>query len=140
MSAKTTQRSDLAGSLHARRILIVDDNVGAAKMLSMLLSKLGPHEIDTAYDGAAAIKKIEQIRPEIVLLDLGLPGIDGYEVARTIRNRAEFDDILLVALTGYSQEEDRRRSKEAGFDKHLIKPAEKSTLQELLATPRPSSC
>ena len=122
-----------SGSAKGRRILVVDDNVGAAKMLSILLSKLGDHSVDTAHDGHSALAMIQATRPDLVLLDIGLPGIDGHEVARRIRQRAEFDSVVLAALTGYGQERDRQKSKAAGFDWHLVKPVEIAQLKDLLA-------
>ncbi len=116
-----------------RRILVVDDNVGAARMLSALLAKSGGHVVDTAFDGTNALQKTRQFRPEVVLLDIGLPGMDGFQVAKAIRALPEFREILLVALTGYGQEVDRQRSKNAGFDKHLVKPVELSAIENLLA-------
>ena len=105
-----------------RRVLVVDDNVGAARMLSKLVMKLGDHSVEVAHDGHAALTKIQETRPDIVLLDIGLPGLDGYQVARTVRQDPHYDDVLLVALTGYGQKEDRRKSREAGMDEHLVKP------------------
>jgi CheY-like chemotaxis protein len=105
-------------------------------MLSMLLAKLGDHEIATAYDGPSALLKIRQFHPEIVLLDIGLPNMDGYQVASAVRTNREFDDVLLVALTGYGQEEDRLRATESGFDIHLVKPVETATLKKLLVDSR----
>lgn len=122
-----------------RRILVVDDNVGAARMLSLLLAKRGNHVVQTAYDGPSALDKLKQFRPEFVLLDIGLPIMDGSEVARTIRNMEEFRDVVLIALTGYGQEEDRQRSVEAGFDKHLVKPVEITEVEELLEYQRTPS-
>jgi PAS domain S-box-containing protein len=107
----------------SRRVLVVDDNIGAAKMLAALISRLGDHKVETAHDGPTALEKIDGLKPDIVLLDIGLPGMDGYRVARAIRERAECRRTLLVALTGYGQEEDRRKSRDAGFDVHLVKPA-----------------
>ncbi|MEX0717668.1 MAG: PAS domain S-box protein [Planctomycetaceae bacterium] len=106
----------------SRRVLVVDDNVGAVRMLSLLLQRLGPHEVATAQDGPSALRMIAEFRPEVVLLDIGLPGMDGYEVAARVRKDPAHDDVLLVALTGYGQEEDRRKSRRAGFDEHLVKP------------------
>jgi PAS domain S-box-containing protein len=119
-----------------RRILVVDDNVTAARMLSLLLSKLDDHQVETVHDGPAALEKIVETHPEVVLLDIGLPGMDGYEVGRTIRERPEFNDVLLVALTGYGQEEDRRRSQDAGFDEHLVKPPSAEQIKSLLNHPK----
>lgn len=119
-----------AGST-SRRILVVDDNQSAVRMLSLLLTRRGAHTIGAAYDGPAALAQVREFRPEIVLLDIGLPGMSGYEVARRIRANPQYDGILLVALTGYGQEQDRRASKEAGFDEHLVKPPAWDQLQRL---------
>ena len=105
-----------------RRVLVVDDNVGAARMLSKLVMKLGDHHVEIAHDGHAALAMIRESHPDIVLLDIGLPGLDGYQVAREIRQDPQYDDVLLVALTGYGQKEDRQNSKDAGIDEHLVKP------------------
>ncbi len=105
-----------------RKVLVVDDNVGAARMLSKLVVKLGEHAVEIAHDGPSALEKIKQFQPDIVLLDIGLPGLDGYQVAREVRSDPQFDHTLLVALTGYGQKEDRLKSKEAGIDEHLVKP------------------
>ena len=126
-------RSDGDG---ARRVLVVDDNVAAAQMLSLLVSHLGRHQVDTAHDGASAVEKVRASHPEIVLLDIGLPVMDGYEVGRTIREDPRFDDVLIVALTGYGQEEDRRRSREAGIDEHLVKPAAVEDIERMLDHPK----
>src|SRR5205807_5241252 len=91
------------------------------------------HEVHVVHDGTAALESASTLRPDLVLLDIGLPGIDGYEVARRLRQQDEFQKTLLVALTGYGQEEDRRRSREAGFDAHLVKPLDLHGLLELLA-------
>jgi PAS domain S-box-containing protein len=120
----------------ARRVLVVDDNVAAAQMLSMLVSRLGRHQVDTAHDGPSAIEKVRASHPEVVLLDIGLPAMDGYEVGRAIREDPRFDDVLIVALTGYGQEEDRRRSREAGIDEHLVKPAAIEDIERMLAHPK----
>jgi CheY-like chemotaxis protein/two-component sensor histidine kinase len=125
--------SDQAGG---RRVLVVDDNVAAAQMLSLLVSRLGKHRVETAHDGPSAIEKVRAIHPEIVLLDIGLPAMDGYQVGRTIRQDPRFDDVLIVALTGYGQEEDRRRSREAGIDEHLVKPAAIEDIERILDHPK----
>ena len=113
----------------SRKVLVVDDNADAAESLAMILSLRG-HEARTALDGPEALAVAREFRPEVVMLDIGLPGMDGYEVAR--RLRADHGGILLVALTGYGQDEDRRRSKEAGFDHHLVKPVDFAVLQEVM--------
>jgi PAS domain S-box-containing protein len=125
-----------AGSNERLRILVVDDNVGAAQMLSVLLTTLGPHEVEIAFDGPSALKTVEQFRPEIVFLDIGLPGMDGYRVGAALRRNMEFSPTVLVALTGYGQDEDRRRSREAGFDEHLVKPPSLKSIEAILAHPK----
>ena len=110
---------------------MVDDNQDAAKTLGMLLKMLG-HDVSTANDGPAALAAIESHRPSLVLLDLGMPGMSGFEVAKRMREQPQFADIAVVALTGWGQEEDRRRTREAGFDDHLIKPADLAALSALL--------
>jgi PAS domain S-box-containing protein len=114
-----------------RRVLIVDDNADAVESLALLL-KMDGHEVRTAYDGSTALSAVQEFQPGAVLLDIGLPGMDGYEVARRLRGEVAWQG-LLVALTGYGQEEDVRRSREAGFDAHLLKPAEHTAVQHLLA-------
>lgn len=113
------------------RVLVVDDNVDAAASLSELLELWG-HEVRTAFDGPHALGTAREWRPEIVLLDIGLPGMDGYEVAQNLRREPATARTCLVALTGYGAEEDRRRSQEAGFDDHLTKPVELERLQGVL--------
>jgi two-component system CheB/CheR fusion protein len=115
-----------------RRVLVVEDNPDAAESLALLLRAAG-HEVRVAADGPAALEAAAAFRPQVVLLDIGLPKMDGYEVARRLRRGAGRDGLLLVALSGYGQEEDRRRSRAAGFDAHLVKPADLDALQELLA-------
>ncbi len=114
------------------RILVVDDNRDAAESLSMLL-ELDGNETRSAYDGLEAIEITETFRPEVILLDIGLPELDGYEVARKIRERPGGRSIVLVAVTGWGQDEDRRRSQEAGFNYHLTKPVDRVALGSLLA-------
>ncbi len=115
-----------------RRVLVVDDNVDAAHSLALLLQSAG-HDVQTSHDGMAALDSIREWRPEVVLLDIGLPRLDGYEVARRLRQDAESRSALVVALTGYGQEEDRRQSQAAGFDAHLTKPIDLGELETLLA-------
>ncbi len=115
-----------------RRVLVVDDNTDAADSLALLL-RLSGHDVRTVHDGPTALEVAEAFRPEVVLLDIGLPRMDGYEVARRLRQRDGAKRVLLVAVTGYGQEEDRRRTAEAGFDAHLVKPAEPVAVQRLLA-------
>jgi PAS domain S-box-containing protein len=115
-----------------RRVLVVDDNRDAAATLARFLALSG-HDVRTAHDGKAALAAARTFRPEVVLLDISLPGMDGYQVARQLRERDGDGRALLAALTGYGQEEDRRRSHEAGFDAHLVKPADPDELLALIA-------
>ncbi|HEY2934027.1 MAG TPA: response regulator [Acidobacteriota bacterium] len=114
-----------------RRLLVVDDNVDSAESLGMLLSLIG-HDVRIAHNGLAALELFRTFQPEIAFLDIGLPGMDGYELARRIRQDAATGSIQLVALTGYGQEEDRRRALEAGFNHHLVKPVDPAALQKFL--------
>jgi PAS domain S-box-containing protein len=114
-----------------KRVLVVDDNRDAASSLADLLELQG-HEVCVAFDGSEALVMARQQRPQVVLLDIGLPGIDGYEVARRMRDVPGLRDAVLVALTGYGHEEDRRRSREAGFDRHLVKPVNVEDLDAAL--------
>jgi len=104
------------------RVLVVDDNRDAAESMGLVLARAGA-EVEVVHDGATALDRVERFHPALVLLDIGMPGMDGYEVARRIRARPALQGIQLVALTGWGQAEDRRRSQDAGFDHHLIKPA-----------------
>jgi CheY-like chemotaxis protein/two-component sensor histidine kinase len=115
-----------------RRILVVDDNKDAADSLGMLLRMMG-NEVRTAHDGLEAVGAAAVFRPDVVLLDIGLPKLNGYDAARRIRAERG-DNVMLIALTGWGQEEDRRRSKEAGFDHHMTKPVEFDALQKLLTS------
>lgn len=117
-----------------RRVLIVEDNADSAHALGELLEIWG-HQVEVALDGRSAIEIALTFRPEVVLLDIGLPGIDGYEVAQHLRNEPSLKKLSLVALTGYGQEEDRRRSEDAGFDIHLTKPVDLTELRTLLNNP-----
>jgi signal transduction histidine kinase/CheY-like chemotaxis protein len=115
------------------QVLVVEDNKDTADSLAMLLEHWG-HHVRTSHDGPAGLEAARHDRPEVVLLDIGLPGMNGYEVARQLRQ--EFGSaIRLVAMTGYGQDEDRQRAFEAGFDAHLVKPADPATLQAMLANP-----
>lgn len=115
------------------RILVVDDNVDAAESLADLLRALR-HDVRTAHDGPTALTAADEYRPDMVLLDIGLPKMNGHEVAKTLRQRSALKNIVLVAMTGYGQESDREQSKEAGFDHHLVKPADFGKVQSILAT------
>jgi CheY-like chemotaxis protein len=114
------------------RVLVVDDNVDTAQTLGMLLTALR-HDVRTAHDGTAALEAALDFRPNLVLLDIGLPGLNGFEVAKRLRQQPVLSSVVLVAMTGYSQESDRLRSQEAGFDHHLVKPADFGKVQQILA-------
>ena len=114
-----------------RRILVVDDNHDAARSLARLL-KLAGNEVQTAGDGREAVVAAAAFRPDAVLLDIGLPVLNGYDAARQIRAQPWGGDMVLIALTGWGQDEDRRRSREAGFDHHLVKPVDTDTMMRLL--------
>ncbi len=118
---------------HSLRILVVDDNEDAAQMLGMLLLKSG-HEVLTVHDGPSTLTAALDFCPNVVLLDIGLPGMDGFEVARKMREQEIFKEVILVAMTGYGQDSDRQRSKAAGFDHHLVKPPDFNKLQQILTT------
>jgi PAS domain S-box-containing protein len=122
----------LAAPGSSRKVLVVDDNVDAAQSLAKLLKRWG-HEVHTTYDGLSALEASRTYRPEVVLLDIGMPGIDGYEVARRLRAQPEFRATALAAITGYGQEDDRRRSREAGFDHHFTKPVDPIALRDFIA-------
>ena len=114
------------------RVLLVDDNVDTAESLALLVKAAG-YEVRTAHDGPAALQAALDYRPNVVLLDLGLPGLDGFEVAKRLRRQPLFQNIVLIAVTGYGQESDRQHSLEAGFDHHLVKPADFGMVQQILA-------
>lgn len=124
------------GTTMSRRVLLVDDNIDSANSLSQLLRMLG-HEVHTAHDGLEAVQAAARVQPEVILLDLGLPKLNGYEAARRIRDQHKAGDLLLVAVTGWSQEEDRHRSRKAGFNAHLVKPLNLAALTKLLAELKP---
>jgi PAS domain S-box-containing protein len=127
---------DSLSAVAPRRILVVDDNRDAGESLSLLLRFFGA-DVFTVHNGPAALEAIPNYQPAVVLLDIGMPGMDGYEVARRIRQQAEGREAILIALTGWRQEEDQRRSREAGFDYHLVKPVDLGALQALLASSAP---
>jgi CheY-like chemotaxis protein len=129
---KQTQPAASRASAHRRsRVLVVDDNRDSADTLAALLEAWG-HEVRTLYDGPSAIAATAEFQPNVVLLDIGLPKMNGYEVAAQLRKSASRRPLILVAFTGYGQDEDRRRVREAGFDYHLVKPLEPAELQKIL--------
>jgi two-component system CheB/CheR fusion protein len=119
------------GPATARRILVVDDNRDSATTMADYLRMHG-HDVSVAFDGPEALVQAEHERPDVVLLDIGLPGMDGYEIADRLRNETAARGLTLIAMTGYGQPEDRERARAAGFDHHLTKPVDLKELQSLL--------
>ncbi len=111
---------------------MVDDSEDTAEMMSTLLGMAG-HDVRIAHSGPAALEAAADHRPDAIVLDIGLPGLDGYQVAQRLRQDPLTEDVVLIAASGYGQESDRRRSREAGFDHHLVKPVDPQRLQEILA-------
>jgi PAS domain S-box-containing protein len=131
-SAQTTRIDVMAdGALPTRRILVVDDNEDAAETLAALL-RLKSQKVEVAHGGPAALEAVRRFEPEMIFLDIGMPGMDGYEVARKLRARSDHRNLILIALTGFGQEDDRARSRAAGFDHHLVKPIGPISLQAIL--------
>ena len=120
-----------------RRVLVVDDNADAADSLAMLLTVRGD-EVRVAYDGEEALFAEQDFKPDVLLLDIGMPKLSGYEVARRVRD-ARGPGILLVAITGWGQEEDRLRAREAGFDHHFTKPVDYAALLAVIDEAKPPS-
>jgi CheY-like chemotaxis protein len=118
--------------VHRFKILVVDDNHDSALSMSMMLSIMG-HDTRTAHDGEAAVATAETFLPDVVLLDIGLPKLNGYEVAQRIRENSWGASMYLIAVTGWGQEEDRQRSSEVGLNLHMVKPVEPAALEKLLA-------
>ena len=123
-------------TLPPHRVLVVDDNADAAESLGMLLEVRG-NAVRIAYDGLEALEAADAFDPDIVLLDIGMPKMSGYEVARRLRAERG-DSVLIVAITGWGQEEDRRRAREAGFDHHFTKPVDYEALIELIEGEAPA--
>ena len=120
----------VGGSL---RVLLVEDNVDAAETMALVLGAFG-HDVRTAHDGLSGLKVAIEYRPHVVLLDIGLPGMDGFGVAKQLRLQPTLKNIVLVAMTGYGEVAARQRSRDAGFDHHLVKPADFGKLQEILSS------
>lgn len=134
---EATSAAPVGGSFPAaaatrHRILVADDNTDVAESLGMVLRLMG-HEVRTVPDGLQAVEQASAFAPELILLDIGMPGLDGYEAARRIRSQGRGRQVVLVALTGWGQEADRRRSLESGFDHHFTKPVDPADLERLLA-------
>jgi CheY-like chemotaxis protein len=129
-------RPEPASPRSGRRILVVDDNRDAALTLAMILNTMG-HDTQTAYDGLEALDVATVFKPDVVLLDIGMPKLSGYDACRRLRQHPAGKDALVVAVTGWGQEADRRRSDEAGFDFHLVKPVDCAAIEGLLQRSAP---
>jgi CheY-like chemotaxis protein len=132
-TATTSATVAQAHSNNHRRILVVEDNADALESLGLLLEIEG-HEVRKAQDGVSALTIAEEFHPEAVLLDIGLPHMDGFEVIQHLRAQTHTHQVVVVALTGYGQAEDRRRTAEAGFDHHLIKPVDPKEVMAIVAS------
>ncbi len=131
------ERVNIAAVAGSTKVLVVDDLVAAAETLMLLLEMEG-FAVRIAHEGATALQVAEQFLPDAVLLDIGLPGMNGFEVASRLRHQPGGRDVLLIALTGYGEPESRSRFTQAGFDFHLVKPADVALLLSLLADPQQS--
>lgn len=133
---RPVEEKPIAPPVARRRVLVVDDHEDAARMLQLLLQYEG-HETRVAHDGSAALKAAEEFRPEFVFLDIGIPGMNGYEIARQLKRAANRRKLFLVAVTGWGQPSDFEQSREAGFDLHLVKPVDSNSVKRLLDNPPP---
>jgi CheY-like chemotaxis protein len=124
-------RAASASAARRRRVLIVEDSVDARESLRLLLELAG-HEVDTAEDAASSLDKVRVFQPDVALIDIGLPGMDGYQLAQALRQSPHARGLRLIALTGYGQVEDQRKALSAGFDLHLTKPVDPDRLQGLI--------
>jgi CheY-like chemotaxis protein len=120
-----------SSEVYGRRVLVVDDNVDAAESTAAFL-RLEGHEVKAVHDGIQALASLKVFDPHVVVLDIGLPGLDGYAVARQLRARGDTSHVLLIALTGYGQREDRQRAADSGFDYHYVKPADPREIQNAI--------
>ena len=130
---KTPEEPDMAGTIEKNRILIIDDNRDLATSLARLLRLIG-YEVQAVFDGRQGIELARTYKPRVVLLDIGLPNFDGYQVARGLR-QAGLHDTVIIAVSGYGLEEDQRRAREAGMDFHVTKPVDVKTIAELIGKP-----
>jgi CheY-like chemotaxis protein len=133
--AQNRASSDAKPDIKPRRILVADDNRDSAESMSMLL-KLSGHDVHLAHTGAEALEVAKHVRPEIAILDIGMPDLTGYELAERIRHEAWGEYITLIAVTGWGQDSDKRRALAAGFDHHLTKPVDPDRLEGLFDTSR----
>jgi len=126
-----SDKEEQVGRAAPRRILVADDNADSASSMALLLEILG-NEVRTAFDGLDAVEVAAAFRPDVILMDIGMPRLDGYDACRRIREQPWGQDIVLIALTGWGQDEDMRKSRDAGFNHHLVKPVEPAMLEKLL--------
>jgi CheY-like chemotaxis protein len=122
--------------VYGRRVLVVDDNLDAAESTAAFL-RLEGHEVKTVGDGNEALSSVRVFAPHVIVLDIGLPGLDGYAVARQLRERGDTSHALLIAVTGYGQKDDKHRATEAGFDYHFVKPTDPRQIQAAIEQGRP---
>jgi len=122
----------MTNSLGRKRILVVDDSEKFAKMIGMMLEMVFGQEVHLAFDGATAIATAKKFLPDLILMDIGMPGMNGYEVCQAMRQEPLLKNTMIVAQTGWGQKEHFQRSKEVGFDRHLVKPVSVDTLREVL--------
>ncbi len=129
--SRSAESGRKAGAPGRRRVLVVEDNLDAVRSLALVLREMG-HQVEYAINGYAGLEAAKRFNPEFVILDLGLPGMDGFEFCRRVKRDPELSSARVIALTGYSQEDYRRRSEEAGCEEHLLKPVDLDVLQRLL--------
>jgi len=132
-----TPNNVVAVKVVSRRILVADDDLDGAETLAIVLRVAG-HDVQIAHDGPSTLRIAADFQPDVVFLDVGMPGMDGFETARQLRQRAELDKAVLVALTGYGRAEDRQRAAQAGFDHFLVKPTPPKVLTDIALQLRPS--
>jgi len=132
-----TPNNVVAVKVVSRRILVADDDLDGAETLAIVLRVAG-HDVQIAHDGPSTLRIAADFQPDVVFLDVGMPGMDGFETARQLRQSVELDKTVLVALTGYGREEDRARAAQAGFDHFLVKPTPPNVLTDIALQLRPS--
>jgi len=133
--AAAPDKQHYSGTEAPMRVLVVDDNVDSAKTMGWMMEMFG-NQVHLAYTGPEALKEAQDFKPQLVLMDIGLPGINGYEVCQTMRRMPELEDAVIVAQTGWGEREHKEMSKEAGFDHYLVKPVDMNALKKLVDTIR----
>lgn len=132
MPSPTTVSSQSTNTPRLRRVLVADDNLDAGETLALLL-RFDGHEVHVAHDGLMALELFDRLQPDVAILDIGMPGLSGHEVAQRIRAQGNGRDVTLIALTGWGQKADKVRATESGFDYHFTKPVEPDALSELIS-------